>query len=304
MPPEAREIRYLGGSGSNYAQEDFEIGSNFDFGRKPIDDEILLAEAHVFGILYGLDQSALRLKEFHWKQSATGLVGLADTPFKLAHGVKVFLGEHYGIGSPAGSTRINLQLVASTGDAPASEIIVHNSASSSSDNNLPPVRLVVDDADTIIRVRRGRVGIASRAAEESLLDKLEISWVTGRASDADVHVGDNVIMDTVEKQGGMLKTESGAVTSMTNHAGTLMMDTADNTPLIIVWAGTANLDRFGTITDLEARGGLIDLTRTTIARTITNLKLWPGATVLYDPGYVTIDSIAPQEAMKISTSGV
>ena len=299
-------IRYEGGAGSVAQQSDGDLIDNYDLVRLPADNDDLALENTAYSWLYGLDHSAIDLKSLAIKQSFTGLFGQADSPVKFRAGARVEIGEHYGPDAPAGSARINLELVATSAQGQATQVIVHNTATSAQESGLMPCRLIVDDADAVIEVRKGRVGIAERAGEATTLSRLRLSYVSSRDSDAEVHVGAGAVINQIDQQGGTLKLEAGvagASAKIEQAAGTLIMDTDQSSADVYAAGGTAYLDRFGTITNLYLDGGDVDLTRTQQARTITNvIRRVAGGSLKYDPGYVTIGGWTDSLAVKLAAS--
>ena len=299
-------IRYEGGAGSVAQQSDGDLADNYDLVRLPADNDDLVLENTAYSWLYGLDHSAIDLKSLAIKQTFTGLFGQADSPVKFRAGARVEIGEHYGPDVPAGSARINLSLVATSAAGQATQIVVHNTASAPQEGGLMPCRFLVDDADAVLEVRKGKVGLAERAGETSTISRLRLSYVSSRDSDAEVHVGAGAVINQIDQQGGLLKLEagvSGASAKIEQSAGTLVMDTDQSSADVYAAGGTAYLDRFGTITNLYLDGGDVDLTRTQQTRTITHV-VWrqPGGSIKWDPTYVTIGDWTVSTPAKLQAS--
>jgi hypothetical protein len=299
-------IRYEGGAGSVAQQSDADLIDNYDLLRLPADNDDLVLENTAYSWLYGLDHSAIDLKSLALKQSFTGLFGLADSPVKFRAGARVEIGEHYGPDAPAGSARINLELVATSAQGQATQVIVHNTAAAGQESNMMPCRLVIDDADGVVEVRKGKVGLAERAGETTALSRLRLSYVSSRDSDAEVHVGAGAVINQIDQQGGLLKLEAGvagASAKIEQAAGTLIMDTDQDSAEIYAAGGRAYLDRFGTITTLYMDGGDVDLTRTQQTRAITNV-VWrvAGGSLKWDPTYTTIGGWTYSVATKLAAS--
>ena len=251
-----------------------------------VDDEL--------GALVGV-----QLRSVHIEQSFAGLIGTLAAYLELAAG-EVHIGRHDGPGSPSGSPRIKLDLVSGSGGGFASgsfgsapRIFVYNTAGNPQETNLPPVRLLTDDPDAELHVRRGRVGVAVEPGEVSILGHLFESWESGREGDAEVIVGEGVTgLAEVVKDGGVLVLRCAA-TLVRNRAGTLTVQGAGAIPNLYADGGQVYPESSGLLTNLHLRGADVDMTRSTVVRAVTNLRIDPTdpGSIAYDPAVVAVANI-------------
>ena len=120
----------------------------------------------------------VQLRSVHVEQSYTGMIGTLAAYLELAAD-EFHIGRHDGPGAPAGSPRIKIDVVSGSGGGFASgslgaipRIFVYNTATSPQETNLPPVRMLVDDTDAELHVRKGSVGVAVEPGEVSVLGHL------------------------------------------------------------------------------------------------------------------------------------
>jgi hypothetical protein len=250
-------------------------------------------------VLVGLDQSALALVALVIEQSFTGLVGTAVAPLQIS-AETVDIGQASGFGAPTGSGRLNLHIVHLSLQDPV-VVTIHDSAEASTELLLPPIRLVLDDADSVVEVRRGYVGIGAMG-ETVALSVLRMSYITQRDTDADVFLGAGVAVATIDKAGGRLVSRVGA-TLITNHGGDLLTEGAGAVATLTVEGGNVVSNSTGTIAALNLNGGFTDFTQSRAPRTVTTTTIKAGAVLRYDPAVVTMtNKPAPSEAVTLTAS--
>lgn len=234
----------------------------------------------------GLDQSAVRLASLRIEQTYTGKIGTASAYLRIGAAL-VVVGEYHGPANPSGSPRLKLDLVHV--DQEAGPVVeVFRTGSTRADTHLPPLRLLLNDADATLYVRRGEVGVAvDGAAETAVLDELIESYLESRETDAQVVLGPGVTWATIDKTGGRLVVQSGG-TLLRNAGGQALVAGEGAIDTLRIEDGTVYPESLGTITLLECRGGLTDLYLSRRPRTVTETKLWPGAMLRYDPAVVTM----------------
>lgn len=271
---------------------DWSTPGNWSTGELPGDDDVVVIEHNDVPILWGLGQSAITLAELRIMASYTGRIGLPEQmlttsvttvdaskseyrPTCLAIGAAVArIGEHFGVGNPAGAARIKLD----TGSA-VTQLNIFSSAAIAADGALEPIRWKGSHADNVVNVSKGRLGVATGAADETtVISELNIGQRGNRAADAHVTVGAGVSVATINQMGGELITSAGA-TSIEQSGGTLTSAGSAAFGNAVI-GGIAHLNATGTITDLRIRGsGQANFSRDPRPRTVTNCRLHKGATL-------------------------
>jgi len=251
-------------------------------------------------ITAGLDMSAVLLARLVIEQNWTGLVGTPNGPWRIGARV-VEIGRDTGFGSPVGSQRINLDLLHIGSGAPV--VTVFGTCDSSAEAYLPPVRLLLDDANAVLEVLKGSVGLGV-LGESCTAGTIRESYLSDVAGDAEVIVGDNVTLATVDKVGGDMVLRSGA-TAVSSGAGKLTIEGAGAVGTLTVDGGTVYPNASGTIGALVLNGGLADFTQSRTARTVTAVTGRAGGAIKYDPSVVTVtNQITASEAVLVQFSAV
>lgn len=246
--------------------------------------------------------SAVELAVLVQEQSYTGLWGTDSAYFQIG-AEEVRLGEHYGPGTPAGSKRVKLDLQA-PGTGNTTIVTVYNSASSAEDGDVPPIQLLMDDANGELHVRKGKVGLAvDDPTETSTVDLIEVSWTNNRATDAEVIVGEGVTLTEILKTGGKL-TLRCAATTVENTYGNIQSEGDGAITTFTMVGGVAVLNSEGTVTTINANGGHTDLTRSGASRAVGTINLKGGGQVSLDPDIVTVTTWAMGETLKLMAQKV
>lgn len=281
------------GAGPN----DWSTDVNWSGGAKPVSNDTVVIENSSVPILWGLDQSAVAIAELRIMQSYAGKIGLPEDQFTIGatqtdsskaeyretylkiSAATVRIGEHYGSGNPSGTGRIKLD----TGSA-QTQVNVANSAVTSADGNLEPVRWLGSHANNALNVTKGRVGIATTVAgETATVSQLNVGQRGNLASDADVNLGPGVTIATINQSGGDVITAAG-VTTVNQSGGTLT--TCSSAAIVMAnIGGTAYVNATGTITTLRVVGtGSADFSRDPREKSVTNCELHKGASLNLDNG--------------------
>jgi len=264
---------------------DWSVAANFSPSGVPTSSDKVWLTNSTQSVTDGLDQSSVTLAEVHIDQSYTGSIGTQGSPLQIGAD-RADIGEHYGFGTPAGSQRINLDIVTPSG-AGASTIVVHNTCTSSADSYLPPVRIKTANAGSTLQVLKGYVGLAvDSPTDTATIGTVTIDFVTNRSSDANVEIGEGVTMTTLSKNAGAC-TLRCAATTVTNRYGELTTTGSGAIGTMNVDGGDVIPKSSGTITTLDADGGTVDFTRSQVARTVTNASRSGGATIKYDQAVAT-----------------
>ena len=284
-------IIWLGDDAGN--EGDWATAANWDGGVPGNGDDVVLQHSSQ-SVTAGFAQGAIDLASLRIDQSFTGQIGDADN-YLVIGSTLVTIGQSSGESgaSPAGSSLIKLNL-----DTTATAVTVHNTGGSA-ESGRQALRLLLDNAANVVSIRKGSVSIAADAGEESELATLNISFVDGVTSDADVIIGSGVTLATVQKTGGSLALKC-AVTTLTNRAGSVRTSGTGAITTINMHDGSADLNSTGIVTTLHGFGGSIDTTESLAARTITTLNVWAGFDITYDSAIVTVTSKpTPAEPVKL-----
>lgn len=276
---------------------DWSVAANWSPSGVPTDADDVVLELSTQAVTDGLDQSAIALDSLTIKQSYTGTIA-ADGTYLEIMSARVDVGEHYGAGTPNGSGRVKLDLRGDGGTA--SVVVIHNTAGTTEDENESPVRLLFNEATSDLYVRKGSVGIATDApGEVSILDEIHVGYTTGRSSDAIVVIGSGVTLDELQITGGQT-TLKCAATTVGISDGQLQTEGAGAITTMTVDGGVVIANSLGTISTLNCNAGETDFFRSSEDRIVTTPKLKAGATLRYDPAYVTMtNEPAPQEPVNI-----
>ena len=258
---------------------DWGVAANWSPSGVPIADDDVFLENTNQSVTGTLDQSAVELDSLNIAQSFTGSVGLAGTPLQIDSPI-VNIGYNNGPGSPSGSPLINLVL-----DAVASVITVSNTGNSS-DSTKSPVRLLTNSSSTTLEIRKGKVDLAMGTGQVASIGAIVMSWLTNKAGDVDLFIGNGVTLTTIDQQAGDLVISSACIT-LAFESGTLKTRGSGTIGTLTVSGGIATLDSTGTITTMAIDGGTVDFTKSSVARVVTNLKLNPGGTLKHNPGDMT-----------------
>ena len=108
-------------------------------------------------------------------------------------------------------------------------------------------------------------------------------------------------LGVVVKDGGSLVLRCAA-TLVRNRAGNLVTQGAGAIPSLYAEGGDVRPESSGDIGDLYAHGADIDMTRSTVARTVTHLHVDPQdpGSITYDPAVVAIGAFVLARPTKLS----
>lgn len=262
---------------------DWSVAANWSPAGVPVNADDVYMRDSSQSVTTGFDQSAVTLDSLNIDQSYTGEIGDSDDYLKISATV-VRIGYHYGPGTPAGSGLIKLDF----GNNQAT-VTIHDTGSPS-DTDMPAVQLLNVHANSTIEVRKGSVGLAVGFGEVSTVSKITTSYVSQKASDADMFIGSGVTLTTLDQTGGDCVLECAA-TTVTSEGGNLETAGSGAITTLNIEGGDVTSNSTGTITNLnvsvDGGGGSIDFTKSAAARTVTTPILEAGGTIKRDPGVVT-----------------
>lgn len=282
---------WIGGDVTNPGKWD--VPANWEEGVVPVNGDDAFIEYGDQDIDEGLDQSAVTLASLTISQSYTGLIGFQGTFLQISATV-CEIGEHKGSGAPSGSTRINLDL----GVNPTT-VTVFTTAATASDPFRSPVRLLMNEATSVVLIRTGRVSIADDPDDSSLMDQLDVTNGT-------VVVGDSVELNKFLQLAGNVTLNSGvnngATPTATVQGGNLTIDAPGETmpEINVELVGGLSVKKCGAITALNCKGGVTTFTGSTTQRTVATLTIFPTAEVTLDPDNVTVTTLQTDSGSQIT----
>jgi hypothetical protein len=247
----------------------WDSAANWSGNAVPVNDDDIFIDNWTGNILYGLNQDGITADSLNIAKSFTGQIGVAGAAGKIGTYLqiepdKVEIGYNYGTATPAGSGLLMID----TKDT-ASTITVYDTGTPSGTGKYA-VLLLAAAAGTTINVKKGKVGIAAEAGETSTVGTINISYVSGKTSDATVYIGKGVTLTTLTKTGG-IATLNCAATTINHNGGTLAIAGSGAITTLNVGDGTVNNYCTGTITTLSVYGSGY-YNRLAVA-TITNLPV-------------------------------
>jgi hypothetical protein len=249
---------------------DLKSAANWDDGLLPTAGDTMWFVNSAQSALYGLNWSAAAPAAIVVEQSYTGLLGQANGYLLCGSGaIAITIGQYIG-SRPSGSGRINIS--AGTG---AATVTIYDSAAQPTDSGQPVIRLLTTNAASVIDIRKGKLGIASSAGETSQLATLLQGWTENQNGDTDVVVGSGVTIVTITKTGGELLLRCAATT--VNNVGSLTTEGSGAITTLVNRSGIAICNSTGTITKVQPLGGLVDFSRSSAARTVSEIEYPSGA---------------------------
>jgi hypothetical protein len=210
---------------------------------------------------------------------ATGSPIVKLTEYLCIGATLAFFGEPSNSATAgSGSTRlkVNFGTVANT-------TVVYNTASSTNETGLEPLRLLGTNAANAAIIAGGRVGFGTSYASETS-QWLSIS-VTGASAVANIGAG--TTLANLRQKLGTANLYS-ACTNVYQTGGTLTTYGSGAITLAEL-SGTADLRSTGTIATLTINsGGNVTMLNDNRLKTVTTVKMYKGATFSFDPAVVTI----------------
>ena len=244
----------------------------------------------------GLDQSAVTLATLRIGGGMTGDIGTAAAYLQVSATI-CEIGVHDGFGRPSYSPRVKIDFGSNQ-----TACTVFAASRSSTDDPLPPVRLLGTHASNVLSVRSGGVGTAVEAGEAS-------TWATvnsgqAGARGADVLIGDGVTLTNLNAAGGECACRCAA-TAITVDGGNVRTEGTGAVATLTNEGGNVYPNSTGTITALNCNGGVTSFLESAAARTVTTPKIQAGAALAYDPAVATMTTPpAPQEPIVLQAAAV
>tara|TARA_Y100001938_G_C8073968_1_gene424841 strand:+ start:639 stop:1535 length:897 start_codon:yes stop_codon:yes gene_type:complete len=232
-----------------------------------------------------LDQSSINLGSLNIAQSYTGSLGAEDTPLQTQTPI-LNIGYHNGPGTPAGSPLINIDLGSDDTD------ITISNTGTSADASKPPVRLKGSGTNNDLILYKGKASFGADTDDTtSKLDKVTVSYDTKVATDADLFIG-YLAATAAELNilGGDVYLDDVVFTEINIQAGTLLTTGTTTIVTLNVTGGTVTSNGTGSITNLNVfnGSGVVDFTKSNVARTVATAKLDPSGVIKFDTGFLTL----------------
>ena len=269
----------------NGTSGDWSASGNWSNGVPDADDNVYF-ENNAQSVTSGFPSGTVNLGSLNIDQSYTGSLATAATG-PLSLGIAALnIGYHNGPGTPAGAPSIYLNL----GSAIACTITVSNTGTSA-DASRAPVRLYGSNSSNTLTVKKGKVEFGTNTGDTtSVLSALTVSYDTRVNTDADVFIGSGVTLTTTNIFGGDTVYECDCTTTNV-HAGTLLCAGAwVGTTAFTSYGGTSTINSTGTITNCNIYGGTVDFTKTSGAKTITNMNLAKGGILKFNSTGTTLSA--------------
>jgi len=263
---------------------DYGEADNWEPSGVPVNGDDVIFADNSQDILAGFDQSLVILNSITFDQSYTGVIGSNQAAFLQVAAATAQLGQRRSnIGTQTGSQRLNLDF----GSTTACAISIFNSGSIARDPNRQAMRLRMLNAGTTVDMFNGSATISDDTENASTLDTAIISDF------GSLNIGNNVTISNVTVNGGVM-TLSSSITGTAfvkngslNHYDGLVVSTLNSGEIS---GGIYNSFASGTISALLLTGGVTDLTKTQLPKTVTTLTIDVGATLITDSAVQTITS--------------
>lgn len=251
---------------------------NWSGGALPGAADDVFVEGH--SVYYGLDQSAAgTFTSLRITRSQIGVnPAPGTTPIYLqARATNVDIGYDY---EPVLSTQpvpVNVDM----GNVQTA-IVIHRTGEN---GVFAGVRILATHANSTLEVLAGSVSVGTEPGETAQFGEITVNDASARNTDTIVKVGTGMTVNSVKCLGGSLLLRSAA-TTLRVEAGTAEVVGSGAIGTLAILGGLVICSTTGTVSTLEARGGVADFTRSSATRTITSAFIWIPATIKYDPGWI------------------
>ncbi|MDE2102946.1 MAG: hypothetical protein KGL39_37225 [Patescibacteria group bacterium] len=273
---------------------DASVVTNYSTGALPSASDTLVVENSGQNIFYGLTAlSAIHLAAFQAPITFTGLIGL---PEFSANGYPEYRNQYLelycdsvsigtasssagsSLGSANGSGRIKIDSLS------YQTALVVNGTANPVDSPLEAVQWKGTDTSNTITVNKGTVGVAIQSGETAAVASFVCGYVTQPTTDSWLRFGSGVTLSSAAgtQSGGTLTVQS-ALDTLDKLGGTLFVLGAATVTALTASTGTTYYQSSGTLTTYYgASGSVLDCSRDSTTRIITNITLYKGASLL-DP---------------------
>lgn len=256
-------------------------------GQPAASDTVVFDAGSSEDVLYGLDQSSTVLSELTIENGYTGRIG---NPDRHPNGYNEYRDKNLQVGATnirigdgegQGSGRIRID----TGTDQTTIVVQNTGPSLDQTNGTPALIWFGTHASNAVSVLRGSVGIGFFADQTATVSTLRIGYRENVERDAVVSVGEGVTLATVEKYGGVFRSNSGISSTLNSYAGeSVLLQGA--WPTVNVRGGSVRYNTTGTLTTATVSGeGHLDFSQDPRAKTVTNpIERYGNLSRLSDPG--------------------
>ncbi len=255
--------------------------ANWSAATVPVDTDSIIIGAGNVDILYDLDQSGIDLVALTIHAAYTGKIGLKDynTSYREYRATYLMLATattvHVGLGDGPGSSLIRLH----TG-ATAATINVYRLASADQ-QGLPALQLQGSHAANVLNAYSGTIGLAVGPSETAQFPTIRAGYETSRSSDVQLFCGTGCTLGGTITQSGGIVDATTAVTTWTMDGGEATLRGSATIGTLTIDGGVMIYRSSGTITAANVGSeGILDFSRSQIARTVTDCTLSDGASVI------------------------
>jgi len=259
---------------------DWATAANWSPSGVPVSTDDVIFSNSSQSVTDGFAQSAVTLNSLTIEASFTGTIGATESDFLAISATTLVIGQknNGNIGTFAGSKRLNINLGSN-----ASTITIYSSSSTAIDQNRTPIRLKCNHSSSSLTVFSGSVSLA-----DDLTATSSIGSITNNGGF--ITVGKGVTLPDVTTNSGTINIYCSITDDLIVKGGTVNHydSTSANTIAdIFLYDGVINHYSSGTITTATIYGGLLDLSKSQKAKTVTTLTVDKGRIVL-DFSYVTL----------------
>jgi hypothetical protein len=286
----------------------YDDGGNWDDGSVPGAADDVHIDSNL-NVCWGLDASATTLGSFvHWRN--TGKIGLRQDRFAtVANGDtysalqvpeyrttylmikvngKVTIGKWEGVGTPAGSPRVKIDL-----GNQAAQVQIDHAGVAAPETDLCSIRMLANSATTDIFVRSAAGGFGLGVDDHGEVSVVGDIHVDDPTTASRVMVADGVTWTNYKQRGGTNLLQAAATATLVDaDAGVLTID-GDFTLTTLNCNGATVYDNHmktaaSANTTVNLRSGHIDTSRSSVPRTWDTLTAASGGRLTYDPDVLTI----------------
>jgi hypothetical protein len=284
---------------SSSGPNDWSTAANWSLGTVPISGEQVFLQASTVPILWGLAQAGVVLAQLTQMANFSAPVGLNSRVFatssdgtayvttapeyrqcylQIASTAVIELGQDSGLlGSTQGCPRFMLD----TGVAANQSIEILSTATASSEQNLPAIRLKADSPSYNLYVRSAPAGVGIACDQPSETATIQGVYCSDNSSSSQIVLGPGTTLDSWYQTGGNNSLQAAAaVADVSVQGGTLYIEGPITVTAASIYGGVFFPNNVGSpaYSTLTLYGGTTDFTQSSRARTVTSLVFPEGST--------------------------
>ena len=264
-------------STANSGPKVWSVAANWSGSTVPVTGDTVYFENCDVDCLYGIDQSAVTLAAMRVEKTYTGEIGL---PNQNANGYREYRTKDLAIGitdgwfvGGGGRYRINTGSIQTT--------LRIDGTGSSNELDLPAMLWRGTNANNVVSINKGSLGIALFAGETATVATLTTGQIDSQDSDVDLELSSGVSLTTFNCNGGEIEMDCGC-TTLTQTGGSITHTSGNITTLTVLSGNFYPRGSSTYTTTVIGAGGLIDNTANTQSPTFTTITINGGGS-LYDP---------------------